>query len=87
MKKNKKSGFIGEFKAFALRGSVIDLAVGVIIGGAFSTITSSLVQDIIMPVVGMFIGGIDFSTLNLKLPSIFPGRPQIELNLGNLSIP
>jgi large conductance mechanosensitive channel len=58
MKKNKKSGFIGEFKAFALRGSVIDLAVGVIIGGAFSTITSSLVQDIIMPVVGMFIGGI-----------------------------
>ncbi|WPZ19654.1 large conductance mechanosensitive channel protein MscL [Geobacillus subterraneus] len=56
-----------EFKKFAIRGNVIDLAVGVIIGGAFGKIVSSLVNDIIMPLVGLILGGIDFSSLSWKV--------------------
>lgn len=56
-----------EFKAFIAQGNVLDLAVGVIIGGAFGKITGSLVDDIIMPVVGIFLGGIDFSTLSITV--------------------
>lgn len=56
-------GFVSEFKAFALRGNVVDLAIGIVIGGAFGTIVSSLVTDIIMPIVGMVTGGVDFSGL------------------------
>ena len=54
---SKKKGFIGEFKEFLTRGSVIDLAVGVIIGGAFQKIVSSLVEDILMPIIGVLFGG------------------------------
>ena len=56
-----KKGFVGEFKEFIARGNVMDMAVGVIIGGAFGAISSSLVNDIIMPLVSMLTGGIDFS--------------------------
>ncbi|MBB6282314.1 large conductance mechanosensitive channel protein MscL [Geobacillus subterraneus] len=56
-----------EFKKFALRGNVVDLAVGVIIGGAFGKIVSSLVNDIIMPLVGLILGGINFSDLSWKV--------------------
>ncbi len=56
-----------EFKEFAMKGSVIDLAIGVIIGGAFGTIVSSLVEDIIMPLVGMVLGNVDFSNLFIIL--------------------
>jgi large conductance mechanosensitive channel len=56
-----------EFKEFALRGNVIDLAVGVIIGGAFGKIVTALVNDIIMPVVGIFMGGINFSDLTITI--------------------
>lgn len=56
-----------EFKTFAMRGSVVDLAIGIIIGGAFGTIVSSLVGDIIMPVIGVITGGIDFSGLAYTL--------------------
>lgn len=56
-----------EFKKFAIRGNVIDLAVGVVIGGAFGKIVSSLVNDIIMPLVGLILGGIDFSKLSWKV--------------------
>ena len=59
--KGKAKGFIGEFKEFAMKGNLIDMAVGVIIGGAFGTIVSSLVNDIIMPVIGKLTGGLDFS--------------------------
>ncbi len=59
--------FIKEFKEFISRGNVLDLAVGVVIGGAFTSIVTSLVDDIIMPVVGMILGGIDFSSLTLKV--------------------
>jgi len=61
--------FISEFKAFAMRGNVIDLAVGVIIGGAFGKIVDSLVKDVMMPVIGRLIGGIDFSHFYLNLGS------------------
>ena len=63
-KSNKK--FIKEFKEFISRGNVVDLAVGVVIGGAFSKIVSSLVNDIIMPLVGIIIGGINFTSLSIK---------------------
>lgn len=58
--------FLQEFKEFISRGNVIDLAVGVIIGGAFSTIVTSLVNDIIMPLIGIIIGGYDFSGLSIN---------------------
>lgn len=60
-------GMLEEFKSFAIKGSVVDLAVGVIIGGAFGKIVDSLVQDIIMPIVGMIAGGLDFSNYYLPL--------------------
>ena len=60
-------GFIKEFKEFAAQGNVMDMAVGVIIGGAFGKIVSSLVDDIIMPVVGVLTGGVDFTTLAAKV--------------------
>lgn len=61
--------FLQEFKEFAMRGNVIDLAVGVIIGAAFGKIVDSLVKDIVMPAVGMLIGGVDFSNLFINLSS------------------
>lgn len=65
MKKTK--GFIGEFKEFIMRGNVLDLAVGVIIGGAFQAIVSSLVDDILMPIIGIVLGKVDFSALMVKV--------------------
>lgn len=59
--------FISDFKAFAMKGNVIDMAVGVIIGGAFGKIVSSLVNDVIMPVVGLATGGVNFTELNAEL--------------------
>jgi large conductance mechanosensitive channel len=61
--------FISEFREFALKGSVVDLAVGVIIGGAFGKIVDSLVRDLIMPLVGRLLGGLDFSNLYVVLGS------------------
>ncbi len=69
-------GFVKEFKDFVMRGNVIDLAVGVIIGGAFSSIVTSLVDDVIGPVIGMICGGIDFSHLAITVGSA-------ELMIGN----
>ncbi|MBQ5753901.1 MAG: large-conductance mechanosensitive channel protein MscL [Alistipes sp.] len=60
-------GFLKEFKAFALKGNVVDMAVGVIIGGAFGKIVTSLVNDIIMPPIGLVVGGVDFTDLKLTL--------------------
>ena len=64
---SKKKGIVSEFKAFIMRGNVIDLAVGVIIGGAFQAIVNSLVNDIIMPVIGLILNGIDFSSKFIAL--------------------
>jgi len=59
--------FLEEFKAFAMRGNVMDLAVGVIVGGAFSSITTSLINDIIMPIIGIFVSEASFADLTLKI--------------------
>ena len=56
-------GFISEFKTFAMKGNVVDMAVGIIIGGAFGKIVSSFVNDIIMPPIGLLVGGVDFAGL------------------------
>ena len=78
--------FLEEFKKFALKGNVMDLAIGVIIGGAFSTITTSLVNDVIMPVVSMFLGGVNFEEWKITLPQLFgevaADAAPITLNYG-----
>ena len=77
-------GLISEFKTFINRGNVMDLAVGVIIGGAFATITKSLTDDLIMPVVGYIFGGADFSRYFIRLgdlPAGFKGNPESYADL------
>lgn len=63
-------GFLKEFKAFALKGNVVDMAVGVIIGGAFGKIVTSLVNDILMPPIGMLLGNVDFKDLKVNLSAL-----------------
>lgn len=60
-------GFVKEFKEFAVKGNVMDMAVGVIIGGAFGKIVTSMVEDLLMPLVGMLTGGVDFTSLSLTV--------------------
>ncbi len=74
--------FFKEFKEFAMRGNVIDLAVGVIIGGAFNKIVSSLVSDIVMPPLGVLIGGIDFKDFAVVLKEATEDAPEVVLNYG-----
>ena len=75
--KIKKPSWWDEFKEFAIKGNAMALAVGTIIGGAFSTITKSLTNDIIMPVVNIFLGGTDFTELKVKLPRITPVYEEV----------
>ena len=75
--------FIEEFKEFAVKGNVIDLAVGVVVGGSFSKIVTSLVNDIIMPIVGILTGGINFSEYKITLKETIGNLPEVTLNLGN----
>ena len=79
--------FLNDFKAFAMRGNVVDMAVGVIIGGAFGKIVSSLVADIIMPPIGFLVGGVNFTELaiTLKVPEIINGvqTAPVTINYGN----
>ena len=77
-KKIKKPGWWDEFKAFAIKGNAMALAVGTIIGGAFSTITKSLTDDIIMPIISIFLGGVDFSELKIVLPRLWGEAPVDE---------
>ena len=81
--------FMEEFKAFAMRGNVLDMAIGVVIGGAFGKITTSLVNDIIMPLVSILTGGVDFSAWKWVLKeAVMEGSeivaPEIAVNFGNL---
>ncbi len=76
MKKTRK--FWNEFKEFAIKGNAMALAVGTIIGGAFSTITKSLTNDLIMPVINIFMGGADFSQAKIKLPRMPWVEPTFE---------
>lgn len=73
---------IKEFKEFAVKGNVMDLAVGVIIGAAFGKIVSSLVADVVMPVVGLFVGGVNFSSLAVTLKDAHDGAPAVTLKYG-----
>ncbi len=78
--------FFEEFKAFINKGNVLGLAVGVIIGGAFSSITSSLTNDVIMPIVSIFLGGVDFSSMTVTLPTFYKVAEDAApntLNYGN----
>lgn len=75
--------FIQEFKTFAVKGNVVDLAVGVVIGGAFGKIVTSIVNDIIMPPVGVLIGGINFKDLKVVLAHNADGSAAATLAYGN----
>ena len=77
-KKNGKKSLWAEFKEFAIKGNAMALAVGTIIGGAFSTITKSLTNDLIMPVVNIFLGGADFSEAKIALPRMPWVEPTYE---------
>lgn len=80
---SKGKKFLSEFKEFALKGNVLDLAIGVIIGGAFNKIVSSLVQDIIMPPIGAITGGVDFKDLVYVLKPAVGETPAVTLNYGS----
>lgn len=77
-------GFVQEFKEFAIKGNVMDMAVGVIIGGAFGKIVSSLVDDVIMPVVGLLIGGVDFKGLKYVFS---PAVAEVKNDAGGVVVP
>ena len=80
------SSILNEFKEFAIKGNAVDMAVGVIIGGAFGKIVSSIVDDIIMPPIGWLIGGVNFSDLKFTLPSVDMGIEKLApatINYGN----
>lgn len=74
--------FLSDFKAFAMRGNVIDLAVGVVVGGAFGSIVNSLVADIIMPPIGILLGGMDFSDFAITLQQATADKPAVVLSYG-----
>lgn len=81
-------GFFKEFKEFAMKGNVMDMAIGVIIGGAFGKIVTSLVNDVLMPLIGALIGNVDFTTLSATLkPAVMNGeevvKEAVTLNYGN----
>ena len=80
-------GMMSEFKEFAVKGNVVDLAVGVIIGAAFGKIVDSLVTDLIMPVIGKFTGGIDFASHFYALAPIPPGIPMTVEALRKAGVP
>lgn len=78
----KSSGFVAEFKTFIARGNVMDMAVGVIIGGAFGKISTSLVNDIIMPVISMLTGGISFDDWKIILKAATAEAEAVSINYG-----
>ena len=83
-KKNGKPTLIDEFKTFINKGNAMALAVGTIIGGAFSNITKSVTNDLIMPVVNIFMGGTDFSELKIELPRIVPVYEDVLNEAGEV---
>ena len=76
------AGMAQEFKAFVMRGNVLDLAVGVVIGAAFGKIVSSLVGDVLMPPIGLLLGGVDFSQLGWILKPAVGDKPAVVLGIG-----
>lgn len=78
-----KSPFLQEFGEFINRGNVVELAIGVAVGGAFTTIVKSLVDDIIMPLASLMAGGLDFSTLSIDIPNVFGADSTAHIAYGN----
>ena len=74
---------LSEFKEFAVKGNVVDMAVGVIIGGAFGKVVSSFVADVVMPPIGMLLGGVDFKSLAITLKAAEGKAAAVLLNYGN----
>jgi large conductance mechanosensitive channel len=84
-KDSKEGGFmkvLQEFKQFAVRGNVVDMAVGIVIGVAFGKIVSSLVGDVVMPAAGVLLGGVDFTDLNILLKEAVGDAPEVVLGYG-----
>ncbi len=75
-------GILKEFQEFAVKGNVLDMAVGIIIGGAFGTIVKSLVDDVIMPPIGLLLGGVDFSNFVLTLKAAESEAPAVAIKYG-----
>ncbi|MDA0707260.1 MAG: large-conductance mechanosensitive channel protein MscL [Proteobacteria bacterium] len=73
---------VSEFKAFAMRGNVVDMAVGIVMGGAFGKIVSSFVSDVLMPPIGIILGGVDFSDLAVTLKAAADGAAPVLLKYG-----
>ena len=82
-KPKRGSSFAKEFKEFIDRGNVLDLAVGVAVGGSFTAIVTSLVNDIIMPLVSLLAGGFDFTKLSLTIPNLFGDETAAVITYGN----
>jgi large conductance mechanosensitive channel len=75
-------GFVKEFREFAIKGNVVDMAVGIVIGAAFGKIVTSLVSDVITPPLGYVIGGVDFTGLAAKLPPLLEGGQEVTVRYG-----
>ena len=80
----EKKGFFGEFKEFLSRGNVVDMAVGIIIGGLFTAIVNSFVKDILNPILGLLVGGTDFGDLKIVLREATLTTEQLAIRYGNL---
>lgn len=76
--------FKDEFKEFILKGNMIDMAVGIVVGGAFKSVIDSLVNDIIMPPLGLLVGGVDFSQIKIVLKEAAGETPEVSMNIGVL---
>lgn len=83
IKKIAESPFMKEFREFINRGNIMDLAIGVAVGGAFTAIVKSLVDDMIMPIASLLAGGLDFSTLSLDIPNVFGANTVAHIAYGN----
>lgn len=76
-------GMMSEFKSFAMRGNVVDMAVGIVIGGAFGKIVSSFVSDVLMPPIGLMMGGVDFAELSFVLKAATEEAAAVTINYGS----
>ncbi len=75
-------GMVSEFKDFAMRGNVVDMAVGIVIGAAFGKIVSSFVADVLMPPIGLLLGGVDFRDLAMTIQAAVGDQPAVTINYG-----
>ena len=83
MMSEDKKGFFAEFKEFISRGSVLDMAVGIIVGSAFTAIVNSLVNDLLMPIIGTIIGGVDFASLKIVITEAVGDTPEVAILYGS----